>query len=34
VADSVLDGIDQARTAIDSGAAHGKLERLVALTNT
>jgi anthranilate phosphoribosyltransferase len=33
VADAVAAGIDRARAAIDSGAARGKLEQLVALTN-
>ena len=33
VADSVADGIARAQSAIDSGAALGKLEQLVALTN-
>ncbi|MHB8707411.1 MAG: anthranilate phosphoribosyltransferase [Desulfuromonadales bacterium] len=33
VADSVADGIARAQSAIDSGAARGKLEQLVALTN-
>lgn len=34
VADSVTDGIERARQAIDSGAARGRLERLVSLTNS
>jgi anthranilate phosphoribosyltransferase len=34
VTESVADGIERARQAIDSGAARGKLEQLVALTNT
>ncbi len=33
VADTVATGIDRARGAIDSGAARGKLEQLVSLTN-
>jgi anthranilate phosphoribosyltransferase len=33
VAKDVADGMAQARVAIDSGTAHGKLEQLVALTN-
>jgi anthranilate phosphoribosyltransferase len=33
VADTVATGIDRARGAIDSGAARGKLEQLVTLTN-
>ena len=33
VVDTVADGIDKARTAIDGGTARAKLERLVALTN-
>jgi anthranilate phosphoribosyltransferase len=34
VADTVATGIDRARGAIDSGAARGKLEQLVSLTNS
>jgi anthranilate phosphoribosyltransferase len=34
VADTVATGIDRARTAIDSGAARGRLEQLVTLTNS
>ena len=34
VADKVATGIDRARTAIDSGAARGRLEQLVTLTNS
>jgi anthranilate phosphoribosyltransferase len=34
VTESVADGIERACQAIDSGAARGKLEQLVALTNT
>ncbi len=34
VAETVADGIDRARRAIDSGAARQKLEQLIALTNS